>query len=267
MNKGKVREGKVQEGKVREGKVREGKVREGKVRERKVREGKVWEGKVREGVGKEGPDISEDTMTQTIDSLTEIRVVFVVHGTMDHVMSLLSPPGAYYTNTKDISDVYSGIKIPAEDIKVSYGNPSAISEQIGVSLKHDALLPTDCNEDLKGKSVLLICLLKKFKENKLSWRYGSQPCRQKITDQIRLQEILKHMEDREGIRDSKRDFTMDKSCLTNLLAFYDGVTTLVDKGRVMDVICLEFCKAFDTVLQIIISAKLEKYRFQDWTVQ
>ncbi|TRZ16853.1 hypothetical protein HGM15179_010280, partial [Zosterops borbonicus] len=73
----------------------------------------------------------------------------------DHVMSLLSPPGAHYTNAKDISDVYSGVKVPAEDIKVSYGNPSAISGQIGVSLKHDALPPTDCNEDLKGKRVNL----------------------------------------------------------------------------------------------------------------
>lgn len=66
-------------------------------------------------------------------------------------MSLLNPPGARYTNTKDISDVYSSIKIPAEDIKVSHGDPSAISGQFGVSLKHDALTPTDCNEDPKGK--------------------------------------------------------------------------------------------------------------------
>lgn len=55
-------------------------------------------------------------------------------------------------------------------------------------------------------------------------------------EHIPLEEILKHMEDREVIRDSKRDFTMDKLCLTNLVAFYDGVTVLVDKRRVMDVI-------------------------------
>lgn len=73
---------------------------------------------------------------------------------------------------------------------------------------------------------------------------------------------MKHMEDREVIRDS-----MDKLCLTNLVAFYDEVAALVDKGRVTDVICLEFCKDFDIVPQIVLSAKLEKYRFQDWTVQ
>jgi len=30
-----------------------------------------------------------------------------------------------------------------------------------------------------------------------------------------------HMEDREVIWDSKQDFTKGKSCLTNLVAFYD----------------------------------------------
>lgn len=86
-------------------------------------------------------------------------------------------------------------------------------------------------------------------------------------EQIPLEEILKCMEDREVIRDIKHDFTMDKLCFTNLVAFYDGVAALVDKRRVMGVICLIFCKAFDTVPQIILSTKLEKYRFQDWTVQ
>ncbi|NWT71497.1 RTXE polymerase, partial [Prunella himalayana] len=70
----------------------------------------------------------------------------------------------------------------------------------------------------------------------------------KEMEQFILSVITQHLQDGQGIRPSQQGFRRGRSCLTNLISFYEQVTCLVDAGKAVDVdVYLDFSKAFDTV--------------------
>ena len=52
-------------------------------------------------------------------------------------------------------------------------------------------------------------------------------------EQIVLREIMRHVQNNQGIRPSQHGFMKGRSCLTNLISFYDLVTRLVDEGNAL----------------------------------
>jgi len=89
----------------------------------------------------------------------------------------------------------------------------------------------------------------------------------KVMEQFILEVIIKQLEEKKVIKSSQHGFTKGKSCLTNLIAFYDGMTGWVDEGRAVDVVYLDFSKAFDTVSHNMLIGKLSKCELEEWSVR
>ena len=59
--------------------------------------------------------------------------------------------------------------------------------------------------------------------------------------------ITLHLEKANLIFDSQHGFRKGRSCLTNLLDFIENVTKYLDEGEAVDLVYLDFSKAFDKV--------------------
>ena len=69
----------------------------------------------------------------------------------------------------------------------------------------------------------------------------------KVFESIMRDKLIEHLEKYELIKESQHGFVRNKSCLTNLLTFIEEITEYLDSGYPVDVIYLDFQKAFDKV--------------------
>ena len=76
---------------------------------------------------------------------------------------------------------------------------------------------------------------------------------------------MRHTQDNEVTRPSQHGFMKGRSCLLNLISFYDKVTHLEDEGKAVDVY-MDFSKAFDTFSHIILLGKLAAHGLDGHTL-
>ena len=81
----------------------------------------------------------------------------------------------------------------------------------------------------------------------------------KILESLIRDTIVDHLENRFLLHDSQHGFRKGRSCLTNLLAFMDRVTGVMDEGDSVDIIFLDFAKAFDKVPHQRLMSKLRSH--------
>ena len=86
-------------------------------------------------------------------------------------------------------------------------------------------------------------------------------------EQIILSAIMWHTQDDEMIRPSQHGFMKGRSCLTNLISFYDQVTHLVDEGKAVDVVYLAFSKACDSFSHSILLEKMAAHGLDGYTLR
>jgi hypothetical protein len=89
----------------------------------------------------------------------------------------------------------------------------------------------------------------------------------KIIESIVRDDMMSHLLDNELINPSQHGFMPGRSCCSNLLEFLEKVTKVVDEGLPMDIVFLDFAKAFNKVPKERPIEKLRAHGIRGKTLQ
>jgi Reverse transcriptase (RNA-dependent DNA polymerase) len=81
----------------------------------------------------------------------------------------------------------------------------------------------------------------------------------RILESVIKDKIVAHLDRHRLIKNSQHGFMKGRSCASNLLSFLEKVTASLDNGDAVDVIYLDFAKAFDTVPHERLKKKLKAH--------
>ena len=79
----------------------------------------------------------------------------------------------------------------------------------------------------------------------------------KIFEKVIRKNLVDHLEEHNRFNSNQHGFRKGRSCLSQLLEHFDRITRLLEEGKMVDVIYLDFAKAFDKVDIGIVIRKLK----------
>ncbi|XP_010079416.1 PREDICTED: melatonin receptor type 1B [Pterocles gutturalis] len=87
-----------------------------------------------------------------------------------------------------------------------------------------------------------------------------------VMGKVMEQTCTGHVQDNQEIRPSQHGFMKGRSCLTNLISFYDKVTHSADEGKAVDVVYLDFSRTIGTLSPSILLEKLAAHGLDGGTL-
>ena len=81
----------------------------------------------------------------------------------------------------------------------------------------------------------------------------------RVMESVIRDSIVDHLASNDLILPSQHGFVRKRSCLTNLLEYFEKITALVDQGECVDILYLDFAKAFDKVSHKKLSILLDAH--------
>jgi len=81
----------------------------------------------------------------------------------------------------------------------------------------------------------------------------------KMLEKIVKFRLMEHLDKHKLIRETQHGFQTGKSCLSNLLEFFEDATKELDENKPVDIVYLDFSKAFDKVSHVRLIKKLEAH--------